>query len=150
MNDLLIHLLEYECWANRRVIDALDTMENPPARAITLMSHLLAAQQIWIGRLIHESVPVVLWEDIPVSWMGETAERHHRKLVSYAASLSATDLVLPIEYTNTKGQVYHSTPTDILAHLCHHSAYHRGQIVQLIRPLLPEAPVTDFIVWTRE
>ena len=150
MNDSLIRLLEYDYWANQRIINALDGLENPPARAITLMSHLLAAQQIWLGRVTHESTPVALWEDIPVNWMGETAERHHRKLVSYAASLSATDLVLPIEYTDTKGHTYHNTPTDILTHLSHHGAYHRGQIVQLIRPLLPEAPSIDFIVWARE
>ena len=39
---------------------------------------------------------------------------------------------------------------DILTHMSHHAAYHRGQVVQLIRPMLDEPPVTDFIVWTRE
>ena len=34
MKDYLIQLLDYELWANRRIIDALETLNNPPARAM--------------------------------------------------------------------------------------------------------------------
>lgn len=150
MNAYLIHLLKYEYWANRRVIDALETLDNVPARAITLMSHVLTAQQVWLSRLENEPVAVPIWEDMPLNWMVETAERQHRKLVSYVASLPETDLQQPIDYTNSTGIAYQDNALDILTHLSHHAAYHRGQIVQLIRPLLPDAPVTDFIVWARQ
>ena len=136
-------------WANRRVIDALETLANVPPRAITLMSHVLTAQQVWLGRVERELVAVPVWEDMPLNWMSETAERQHRKLVSYAASLSETDLRQSIDYTNLKGIDHRNTPLDILTHLSHHAAYHRGQIVQIIRPLLPDAPITDFNVWAQ-
>lgn len=150
MKNFLIHLLNYELWANQRVIDALETLDNPPARAVAIMGHILSAQQVWLGRVLHETTFVSIWEDTPVAWMGETAERQHRKIVSYVSALAESDLTQPIDYTNSQHVPYQSTLLDILTHMSHHAAYHRGQVVQLIRPMLDEPPVTDFIVWTRE
>ena len=150
MKDHLIKLLDYELWANQRIIDALASLPNVPEKALSLMSHILAAQHIWYARMADESAILSVWEEIPVSWMIETTERQHRQLVSYVEILSQNELNQLIKYVNSKGNAYQSTRLDILTHLSHHAAYHRGQIVQLIRPLLPEAPVTDFIVWTRE
>ncbi len=150
MKDHLIQLLDYELWANQRLIEALDTLKNPPARAVALMGHILSAQHVWFGRITHEHAFVAIWEDIPVSWMIETAERQHRQISSYVSSLKETELLDLIEYVNTKDITYKSSLLNILTHLSQHSAYHRGQVVQLIRPLVNEAPLTDFIVWTRE
>lgn len=150
MKDHLIQLLDYELWANQRIIEALDTLKNPPSRAVAVMGHILSAQHVWFGRVIHEYAFVAIWEDIPVSWMIETAERQHRQIVSYVSSLSEADVSGLVEYANSEGIDYKTSLLDILTHMSHHAAYHRGQVVQLIRPLLNEAPVTDFIVWTRE
>ena len=150
MKNYLIHLLNYELWANQRVIAALETLENPPERAVTLMSHVLSAQQVWFSRFTPETAHFGIWEDMPVSWMRETAERQHRQAVSYLTILAEPKLLQSVDYVNSKGVAYQNTLIDILTHLSHHAAYHRGQVVQLIRPLLTEAPVTDFIVWVRE
>lgn len=149
MKDYLVQLLDYEHWANLRIINALETVPSPPARAIAVMGHVLAAQHVWYGRMAHESVFISVWEDIPVSWMTETAERKHRQVSSYVESLTDEELNQPVSYVNTKGTRYQSTLLDILTHLSHHAAYHRGQVVQLLRPLVNEAPVTDYIVWKR-
>lgn len=150
MKDHLIQLLNYELWANLRVIDSLETIQNPPARALAVMGHILSAQHIWLGRITNESVFVSIWEDIPVSWMAETAERQHRQLTSYLEGLTESDLGKTIAYKNSQGVAYQNTLLDLLTHMSHHAAYHRGQVVQLIRPMIKEAPVTDFIVWKRE
>ncbi|WP_338876052.1 DinB family protein [Spirosoma sp. SC4-14] len=150
MKNYLVHLLNYELWANLRVIDALETLENPPSRAIAVMGHILSAQHVWLNRIMKETAYVAIWEDIPISWMAETAERQHRKIVSYITTLAEPELLQSFDYATSKGVPYQSTLLDMLTHMSHHAAYHRGQVVQLIRPLLTEAPVTDFIVWTRE
>jgi uncharacterized damage-inducible protein DinB len=150
MKNFLIHLLNYELWANQRIISTLETLDNPPARAVAIMGHILSAQHVWLGRVLNETTFVSIWEDTPVAWMSETAERQHRKIVSYLHSLSETELTQSIDYANSKQEPYQSTLLDILTHMSHHAAYHRGQVVQLIRPLVSEPPVTDFIVWTRE
>ena len=150
MKDYLIQLLDYELWANQRVIESLDSLKNPPSRAVAVMGHILSAQHIWFGRIMHTTTFITIWEDIPVSWMIETAERQHRQVVSHVSSLQESDVAELIEYNNSNGVPYKSPLLDILTHMSHHAAYHRGQIVQLIRPMLTEAPITDFIVFTRE
>jgi uncharacterized damage-inducible protein DinB len=150
MKNFLIHLLNYELWANQRVIRALETLDNPPERAVAVMGHVLAAQHVWLGRVLQEPAHISIWEDIPVGWMTETAERQHRQIVSYISTLAEPDLLQPIDYTNSRHEPYQNTLLDILTHMSHHAAYHRGQVVQLIRPLVANPPVTDFIVWTRE
>lgn len=101
MKDYLLHLLDYELWANERVINALETVSNPPAQVVAVMGHVLSAQHVWYGRLAHESVNTAIWADIPVSWMLETAERQHRQLVSYLEGLPEAELIQPIEYKNS-------------------------------------------------
>ncbi|QIP15994.1 damage-inducible protein DinB [Spirosoma aureum] len=150
MKNYLIHLLNYELWANQRVIEAIEGIDNPPARALAVMGHILSAQQVWFGRVTKETTFVSIWEDIPVSWMGETAERQHRKIVSYINALAEPELLQSFDYVTSKDQPFQSTLIDIVTHMSHHAAYHRGQVVQLIRPMLKEAPITDFIVWVRE
>ncbi|QHV97605.1 DinB family protein [Spirosoma endbachense] len=150
MKNYLIHLLNYELWANLRVIEAIEGIDNPPARALAVMGHILSAQQVWFGRVTKETTFVSIWEDIPVSWMGETAERQHRKIVSYINALAEPELLQSFDYVTSKEQPFQSTLIDIVTHMSHHAAYHRGQVVQLIRPMLKEAPITDFIVWVRE
>lgn len=150
MRDYLLQLLNYELWANQRVIEPLETVRNPPARAVAVMGHVLSAQHVWYGRLAHESVFTPIWADIPVSWMLETAERQHRQLVGYLEGLPEAGLTQVIDYQNSRGTPFQSSPLEILTHMSHHAAYHRGQVVQLIRPMLAEAPVTDYIVWARE
>lgn len=150
MKDYLLQLLDYELWANRRVIDALEMVSDPPARAVAVMGHILSAQHVWYSRLAHESVMTAIWTDIPVSWMLETAERQHRQLISYLSVLPGAELIQPISYKNSQGTPFQNLPLEILTHMGHHAVYHRGQVVQLIRPMLDEAPVTDYIVWRRE
>ncbi|MBD2699258.1 DinB family protein [Spirosoma sp. BT702] len=150
MRDHLIQLLNYELWANQRVIGALETIKNPPARAIAVMGHILSAQHVWLGRITNDPAFVAIWEDTPVSWMGEIAERQHRQLVSYVTSLSETDFSKLIAYNTSRGEPFENTVFDILTHTSHHAAYHRGQVVQLIRPMVETAPVTDYIFWMRE
>ncbi|ADB40182.1 DinB family protein [Spirosoma linguale] len=149
MKEYLIQLLDYELWANQRVIEALDTLRNPPPRAVAVMGHILSAQHVWFGRITKEYAFVAIWEDIPVSWMIETAERQHRQITGYVSALNESEVTALVEYVNSRDVTYQSSLLEILTHMSHHAAYHRGQVVQLIRPMLNEAPVTDFIVWRR-
>lgn len=149
MKNHLIRLVDYERWANRAVIDALESVTNPPHRAVELMGHVLSAQQIWMSRVTGEITYVAIWEDIPIAWMGETTDRNFQRLKSFLESESDAGLNRLIAYKNSAGESFESPLSDILMHLSHHAAYHRGQIVQLIRPQLSEAPKTDYILWAR-
>ncbi|WP_128543087.1 DinB family protein [Larkinella soli] len=149
MKDYMIRLLEYERWANQRVIESLEQVNTPPLRAIQLMGHILSAQQVWLARLTGTTPFVAVWEDIPIVWMQETAERNFRNMKALLEGEPDDGLDRPIAYATTRGEPFTSTLADILTHLSHHAAYHRGQIVQLLRPELQTPPVTDYIVFAR-
>ncbi|MGA0559773.1 DinB family protein [Larkinella sp. VNQ87] len=149
MKSYLIRLVDYEQWANRAVIDALENVPTPPQRAIDLMGHILSAQQIWLARILGEVSYVAVWEDIPIAWMAETSDRNFDRLKRFLENETDDNLSRPIAYATTTGQPFANPLIDILTHMSHHAAYHRGQIVQLIRPQLTEAPKTDFILWAR-
>jgi uncharacterized damage-inducible protein DinB len=149
MKKQLIRLADYEQWANRVVIDALDSVTKPPQRAVELMSHILSVQQVWMSRVTGEVSYVAIWEGIPIAWMGETSDRNFRRLKDFLERESDESLNRLISYTNSAGQPFESPVIDILTHLSQHATYHRGQIVQLIRPQLAEAPKTDYILWAR-
>lgn len=149
MKTFLLDLLAYEHWANRQVIGTLETVESPPARAVQVMGHILSSQQVWMGRFTGNPAYVAIWEDIPVVWMTETAERNYDRLRTYLEHQPEDIHLKRIAYTNSRGEAFTSTMQEILTHLSHHAAYHRGQVIQLIRPLVTEVPSTDYILWAR-
>ena len=55
-----------------------------------------------------------------------------------------------IKYQNTTGASFETPMGEILIHLTHHGAYHRGQIISLLKPIVNPLPATDYIVWLRE
>ncbi|WP_234736828.1 DinB family protein [Tellurirhabdus bombi] len=147
MKDHLLRLLDYERWANQAVLEALETVESPPPRAIKLMGHILSAQQVWISRIVGETPFAAIWEDVPLVWLHQTAEKNYLRLRELVEAQE--DVHQPISYANSAGQSFVNPLSDILTHLSHHAAYHRAQVVQLIRPQLVESPKTDFIFWAR-
>lgn len=149
MKAFLLNLLEYEHWANRAVIEALQPIANPPARAVQIMGHILSSQQIWMGRFTGEHAYVAIWEDIPVGWMTETAERNYNRLREYLEHAPDDVHLKRIDYQNSRGEAFSNTMQEILTHMSYHAAYHRGQVVQLLRPLVEQPPATDYILWAR-
>lgn len=145
-----VRLLQYEHWANLQFIEALEKLENPPEKALSLMSHILNAQMVWFTRITNDHLVVGVWDLLPVSWLKETAEHSYQKWDSYVRDMDEADFDKLISYRNTKGVAYETSIGDILIHLSHHAAYHRGQIVTLLKPLVNPLPATDFILWLRQ
>ena len=149
MKSYLIRLLDYEQWANQAVINALENIVDPPQRAVELMGHILSAQQVWLSRVTGEVSSVAVWENIPIASMAETSDRSFARLKRFLETETDESLSRVISYKTSAGQPFSNPLIDILMHMSHHAAYHRGQVVQLIRPLLDQAPQTDFILWVR-
>lgn len=150
MKSYHIRLLQYEHWANSRIIEALEKLETPPERAVLLTSHILNAQMVWFTRIINDHLVVGVWDLLPVSWLKETSDLSYQKWDSYLKDLADADFDKIIKYQNTKGEHHETSLSDILTHLSHHAAYHRGQIIAALKPVLPSPPSTDYVLWLRE
>lgn len=145
----LLQSFEYARWANRRIIDALAGMDAPP-EALRLLSHLLRAQQIWLGRIRGE-------EELPPVWGEESLEACHEReeagsadWLAFLEGLPEAGLQEVVVYHNSRGRRFENTVAEIAAHVVNHCTHHRAQVATLIREAGGTPPATDLVFWARE
>jgi uncharacterized damage-inducible protein DinB len=112
------------------------------------MSHILLASRIWADRV--EGLPVAggAWETIPAADYPQViAENLHRWERILDSENEHCDR--PISYQNLQGVAFETPLFQILTHLTHHGAYHRGQIASVLKNSGMEVPSADAIVFSR-
>ncbi|GBD02320.1 hypothetical protein HRbin18_02057 [bacterium HR18] len=149
--------LAYERYCIRPVVEALRSvpearrLEPSYQRAVTLLGHLAVALECWLARVDGEAQSAVALFPTNLS-VEEAAHRIDRALDRWGhllSRLNAEELERTVSYRTTSGVAHRNTLADILAHLLAHGAYHRGQIMLLVRQLEGVPTQTDFIVWAR-
>lgn len=146
MKEYYKQLFEHEQWANLKVLETLINAQERPLRAIEIFSHLIAAQKIWIDRILGKETEVKVWEVFEIEIMLELLEFNYSELEKI---IEEQDLKQLISYTNSKGGAFTNIISEVLSHLLLHSAYHRGQIVLLLKPYTETLPMTDYIFYLR-
>lgn len=149
MKDHFVNTFQYDSWANLEIATCLSEMNSPPQKAVSLMSHIINAGNIWLGRLLNKDIGIKVWEEYESSMLPALAAKSSEEIIKYLESIEVDDLNKVITYSNSKGEKFENLLTDILIHLSHHSPYHRGQIVSIIKPLVEELPYTDYIHYVR-
>lgn len=143
-------LFEYDLWANREVLSALQRCQNPPAKTLQLLSHILAAEKIWHTRLRREDSSVLpVWPDHPLKECESLMTEVYQNWLTFLEGLSLERLAEKIHYKNSKGTPFETAAGDILMHVVIHGEHHRGQITTLLRQAGEQPPVTDFIAFVR-
>lgn len=139
-----LKLFEYEYWANLTILENYLTHPSPPERAKVLVSHIIAAQRVWIDRILGKDATVLPFEVFEDKSLLELFEINYKEFVKITKPGNYDQL---INYKNTEGKSFIKSIGEILTHLNLHSAYHRGQIVLLLK--LPDVtpPKTDFIFY---
>jgi uncharacterized damage-inducible protein DinB len=138
----------YNGWANREVLNAIRAADGENRRSLQLMSHILAAERVWLERLKEHPQSVPVWQELDFALCQEEAQSLEKLWLEYldgAAELSQT-----ISYKNTKGEAWTSSIRDVLTHVVMHSAYHRGQIASHMREKGQTPAYTDFIHAVRQ
>lgn len=136
-------------WANRETLAALEALPEPPAEALRLLGHVLAAEWIWLSRLRREEGPPSVWPQLDLSGCQSLAGQNAAGYSAFVAGLDDAALAAPAHYLNLKGEPNESSVIDILTHVVVHGAYHRGQIAKTLGAIGKQAPSTDFIVYAR-
>jgi uncharacterized damage-inducible protein DinB len=109
------------------------------------MSHILAAERVWLERLkqVPQSVPV--WPEPNLAQCEAEAAELKKLWFDYLDLITAGDISQAISYKNSKGEAWTSAIGDVLSHVVMHSAYHRGQIASHMRASGQTPVNTDFI-----
>ena len=150
LTEHLRHQFSYDAWANREVLSAMQAHGGGDARSLQLLSHILAAERLWMERLEQQPQSTRVWPERDLAQCeAETAEMG-RLWTAYLAAITDGTLAQTIPYKNSKGEPWQSTVGDILTHVVMHSAYHRGQIASHMREQGQTPAYTDFIHGVRQ
>jgi uncharacterized damage-inducible protein DinB len=146
----LRHLTAHLAWADARVHEALDAAApGTDSPALALSAHILGAEHVWLARLTGVPPRVQVWPALSLAEARDLEREVHMALDGYVGGLVPADLEREIAYVNSAGQAFRSTIEDILLHVYLHGAYHRGQIVQLLRQGGAIPIPTDYIAFRR-
>lgn len=147
--DSMRRQFNYNAWANGEVL-ATFRKGGGDERSLQLMSHILAAERLWLERLKEQPQSLPVWPKTDLSWCEGEAAELSRLWHEYLDLITAGDVSLSISYKNSKGEAWSSTISDILTHVLMHSAYHRGQIASHMRENGQTPAYTDYIHAARQ
>ncbi len=159
--DLLRSLLQYDDWANDRVLQASATLTDEQLdRAFDMgrgsprrtLLHIVSAEHVWVCRW--QGRAETPWPDeeerATVATMHERLQQVRSARDSFLAQLSDGDLGRQVRYRDSFGSPYIAALGDMIIQLCHHSAHHRAQIVNMIRRVGGSPPELDYMYWKRK
>jgi uncharacterized damage-inducible protein DinB len=143
-------MVEHLNWANQRILETLENMEDENQDVNRLFSHILFAEKVWITRLRGlNSSRLPLWSEADIKVCAELVMQNEEGITTFLTNLSSTDLDKLISYTNSKGKEFKNSVRDVLTHVALHGQYHRGQINSRLRAEGIEPVNIDFITFVR-
>ncbi len=145
----LVQLIQYDKWANDRVVEFLTRSNGGTARALQVLDHILFAQEVWLcrikGRRYEKPSSELLLADYANAF-----QKTYDEYFEFLSWLQEDELDSIVEYSDSKGNPWSSSLRDIIMHVCNHGTYHRGQIAMLTRDAGGEPVSTDYIFMKRE
>ena len=150
MLEQISRLFAYDDWANREVLGALQAIDAPPIRSVSLFAHIVSAERLWLERLEVQKQTLPVWPTFTLDQCKSDIAQLARLWKSYLTALSEPGLLDSINYKNSKGESFTSQKQDVLLHVVMHSAYHRGQIAADMRAAGFAPAYTDFIHAVRQ
>jgi uncharacterized damage-inducible protein DinB len=143
-------LFRYVAWADRRVLAALRETPAAQAEALPLLAHLLAAEHVWLSRLLQREPQHPVWPTLDLDACESLLAENEAGYRDYLAELADDQLSAVVSYKTSQGQPMSSTVLDILTQVITHGPYHRGQIAKIIGRTGGTAINTDYIMFSRE
>ena len=143
-------MFEHLNWANQRILETLNSIEDENKEVRRLFSHILFAEKVWITRLQGlDSSSLPLWSDVDIEDCSALIKHNETSSTVLFTKLSTIDLDKLISYKNSKGTDFKNSVRDILTHVALHGQYHRGQINTRLRGDGFEPANVDFITFVR-
>lgn len=158
MSNLLADQLAYTAWANRLVLDAVEKLEAEQflrpmgssfASVRDTLVHVMWAEWVWLERWEGRS-PADVFDPKAFPTVASVRERwteieSRRDLL--VAAMRGGEEERRVSYVNRRGERWEYSLGQMMQHVVIHAAYHRGQVVTLLRQLGAKAPTTDYLVY---
>ncbi len=147
MIDFFKELFQYSYTMNQQLIDELKKNEEAfSEKALTLLNHVINAQQIWNHRIKASPEGIKVWEHRPSDQLELLNKTNFERSLTI---LDEENLNSIITYRNSQGQEFSNSVRDILFHVINHSTYHRAQIATEMKQAGYKPLITDYIFYKR-
>ncbi len=144
-------LFKYNEWANGKVLEAVSNASQKPHQAINLLSHLTAAQDVWLGRILNsENQNQPIWPQYSWEEIQEKLPESSEEWSEFIETMNDDHFQEEHQYYNSKGELFKVKMEDVILHVVNHSTHHRAQISKMLREQGEEPPATDYIFYVRE
>jgi uncharacterized damage-inducible protein DinB len=152
MIDQLKRMLEYDGWANARVLQSIGQLDEPGERIVALYAHIAASRLRWIGMINGEELAGMnTWPGWPIEESRERGRQADIAMAELLDRVSIDDLASKkVTYTNAKGEYLEFAWGDVLFHSINHSVHHRAQISSEVRAGGGEPLWLDYIVMCKQ
>lgn len=146
-SDTFKELYAYNLFANTQLLPQVMQSQAPQnAKTIKLMAHILNAQTIWNARMMRAQQAFGPWQEQDPKHFEETMHSAHQNSLYVIEHANLTDT---LQYTNSLGNTYVNTFSEVLFHVINHSTYHRAQIASDLKQMGITPAVTDYIAYKR-
>jgi uncharacterized damage-inducible protein DinB len=136
-------------WADITFIAELERLPSVPPVVLREYAHILGAEEVWLARLESRRSRVPVWPDLALPEIVELARETRAGYDHYLAESMEAELGRGIAYTNSAGQAFTTSVSDILLHVVLHGQYHRGKVNVLLRQAALSPVPADFIGFVR-
>ena len=147
MKKQFIDLLEYNSHFNQLLIKIyLENKDSFNEKMISLLNHILNAQQVWNSRIIFED-SFGVWQINPDEKLLENNQSNFENSFKILSERNLDEIIV---YRNSKGDEFQNSIREIFFHFINHSTYHRGQIAMLMKQAGLEPINTDYNFYKRK
>jgi uncharacterized damage-inducible protein DinB len=150
MKDYFVKMFAYDGFANQLILKTM-IKANAPGKAVSIMAHLLAVQEIWLNRCTGlTAANSIMWPDWGVDTLAPMIDHHTTSWIAWIDGQSPDQFEKKITYKNSKGDLFENNLTDVLAQVSNHGTHHRAQIGQHLKLAgIDPLPNTDYIGYLR-
>ncbi|MGB3073697.1 MAG: DinB family protein, partial [Chitinophagales bacterium] len=129
MKELLIKQINFEHWANTKLLTSMRMVNPLDERSLMLFSHLLSSGNMWLSRVHGTPISTTLWQERTLQECEQLDAENTANWLDYLQQASPdelnriVDFIFPLDGSKKRMSV-----SDAIMHIVHHSSYHRGQI----------------------
>jgi uncharacterized damage-inducible protein DinB len=159
--DWLRALLEYNDWADRRLLECARPLSDEqldrkfdmgPGSLRRTLLHIWAGEDVWRQRCAgHVETP---WpredENVSVAELASRFEGTWGERDRFLGAVKDADVGRVQKYRDSKGSMFQAPLREMLMQLCWHATHHRAQAVNMLRRVGGEAPELDWMMRIRK
>ena len=155
LKQYLIHLYEYNYWANKRYLAVAQTLNDEQLlrkqghswdSVHAVFVHMMSSEQMWLKRWRGEKGEFLDPKDFPtVASIREYWVEVETNMRAFLAGQTEESLQRPVTYTNPKGEMFTLPLWQMVVQPPNHNTHHRGELAAMFAHLGIAHPEEEII-----